>query len=96
LGNSSNNLRFGQADAQRDEWTNAIGREQSDLDKQYGMYVDERDFAANRSGLLNNALASIRGGTASQSNTGANPNYKSAGENAAGYAAILASLWGGS
>lgn len=95
MGNSSNNLRFSQADAQRDAWTGAVGREQQDLDANYGMYLDQRDFAANRSGLLNNALASIKGGTSSQSNTGANPNYRSAGENAASYGALIASLWGG-
>lgn len=95
MGNSSNNLRFNQAQQQAGAWTDAVGRQQNELDANYGMYLDQRDFAANRSGLLNNALASIQGGTSSQSNTGANPNYRSAGQNAAGYAAILASMFGG-
>lgn len=46
----------------------------------------------NRLGALTNALGSIQGGTSQQ--TGANPNYRSAGQNAAGYAALIASLWG--
>ncbi len=53
-----------------------------------------RDWDANRLGLLTNALGSIKGGSASNTVTGDNPNYKSGTENAAGYAAILASLWG--
>lgn len=53
-----------------------------------------RDWDANRLGLLTNALGSIRGGTSSNTTSGDNPNYKSAGENAAGYAALIASLYG--
>ena len=52
-----------------------------------------RDWDANRLGLLTGALGSIRGGTSSNTSTGDNPNYKSAGENAAGYAALIASLY---
>lgn len=96
LGNSSNNLRFGQADAQRGEWTAAVARQQNDLDAQYGSYLDQRDFNANRMGLLNNTLGTITGGTSSNSASGANPNYRSAGQNAAGYAALIASMYGGS
>lgn len=55
-----------------------------------------RDWDANRLGLLTNALGAIRGGSSSNTTTGDNPNYTSAGQNAAGYAAILASLWGNS
>jgi len=55
-----------------------------------------RDWGANRLGLLTNALGAIRGGSSSNTTTGDNPNYTSAGQNAAGYAAILASLWGNS
>jgi hypothetical protein len=38
------------------------------------------------------ALSTIQGGTVAS--TGANPNYRSAGQNAATYGAILASLYG--
>ena len=55
-----------------------------------------RDWGVNRAGILNNALGAIRGGSSSNTTTGDNPNYTSAGQNAAGYAAILASLWGNS
>ncbi|WDW06039.1 hypothetical protein PWE35_09405 [Stenotrophomonas maltophilia] len=55
-----------------------------------------RDWDVNRAGLLTNALGAIRGGSNSNTTTGDNPNYTSAGQNAAGYAAILASLWGNS
>lgn len=53
-----------------------------------------RDWDANRLGLLSNALGSIKGGTSTGAVTGDNPNYKSASENAAGYAALIASMWG--
>lgn len=59
-------------------------------------FNDWRDWDANRLGLLTNALGAIRGGSSSNTTTGDNPNYTSAGQNAAGYAAILASLWGNS
>lgn len=48
LGNASNNLRFEQANNQRGEWTSALGRLQAENDANYGMHLDERDFAANR------------------------------------------------
>lgn len=68
---------------------------QSLLDQNYGDFTEARDWDANRLGLLTNALASVNGGTSSSSTgTQANPNYRSAGQNAAGYAALLASLWG--
>jgi len=57
-------------------------------------FQNSQNWSADRLGLLTNALGSIKGGTASSSATGDNPNYKSATENAAGYAALLASLWG--
>lgn len=57
-------------------------------------FNEYRDWDANRLGLLNNALGSIKGGTSSNSATGDNPNYKSGAENAAGYAALIASMWG--
>lgn len=52
-----------------------------------------RDWDANRLGLLSNALGSIKGGTSTGAVTGDNPNYKSAGENTAGYLALLASMY---
>lgn len=74
-----------------------IGQQQQNLyqgvyDQGYDDFRDWRDYDANQLGVLANALGAVQGGTASQ--TGANPNYRSAGQNAAGYAALLASLWG--
>lgn len=74
-----------------------IGQQQQGLwqglyDQGYQDYVEGRDWEQNQIGMLANALGSVNGGTSSQ--TGANPNYKSAGENALGYAALIASLWG--
>lgn len=43
-------------------------------------------------GLLNDALRSIMGG--SSSTTGPNPNYTSGAQNAATYAALIASMFG--
>lgn len=56
-------------------------------------FNEYRDWPASRLGLLSNALGSIKGGTSSNSVTGDNPNYKSAGENTAGYLALLASMY---
>lgn len=74
-----------------------IGQQQQSLyqglyDQGYEDFRDWRDYDTNQLGILANALGSVQGGSASQ--TGANPNYKSAGENALGYAALIASLWG--
>ncbi|MCX2894332.1 hypothetical protein ORG27_12170 [Stenotrophomonas lactitubi] len=52
-----------------------------------------RDWDTNNLGILTNALGSIRGGTGTETKTGDNPNYTSASQNAAGYAALIASLW---
>lgn len=76
-----------------------IGAQQQDLyqrliDDDRDQFLEARDWDRNNLGLLANALGTIRGGSSSSSQTGANPNYRSAGENAASYAAILASLWG--
>lgn len=62
----------------------AIDDNRADWDKVQSQY-------GNNLSLLASAIGSINGG--SSSTTGANPNYKSAGENAAGYAALLASLY---
>lgn len=67
---------------------------QQAIDDDRAQFTEARDWDKNNLGLLSNALGSIKGGTSSQANTGANPNYKSAAENTASYAAILASLWG--
>lgn len=71
---------------QQNLWQQAINADMGEFDR-------EQNWDADRLGLLTGALGSIRGGTSSS--TGANPNYRSAGENAASYAAILASLYGG-
>lgn len=65
---------------------------QSAMDIGYDDFREWRDWDANRLGVLTNALGSIQGGTTSA--TGDNPNYRSAGQNAAAGAAILASMWG--
>lgn len=62
----------------------AINDDRADWDKVQSQY-------GNNLSLLAQAIGSINGG--SSSSTGANPNYKSAGENAAGYAALIASLY---
>lgn len=82
--------------------SNQIGRQgalqqalqQQAINDDRDQFNEYRDWDANRLGLLTNALGSIKGGSSSSSVTGDNPNYKSGTENAAGYAAILASLWG--
>lgn len=83
---------------------NQIGRQgalqqalqQQAINDDRDQFNEWRDWAPNQLGILSNALGAVRGGTTSNTATGDNPNYKSAGENAAGYAAILASLWGNS
>jgi hypothetical protein len=74
-----------------------IGQQQQALnqdvyDTGYNNYLDQRDWSANRVGVLSNALGAINGGTSTQ--TGANPNYRSAGQNAAAAATVLAAMWG--
>lgn len=77
-----------------------IGQQQQNLyqgllDSDYENYMDWRNYPQQQLGVLANAISSLQGGgTSSSSSTGANPNYRSAGQNAAGYAALLASLWG--
>jgi hypothetical protein len=60
------------------------------LDKGYENYLDARDWDANRLGVLTNALSTIQGG--SQSSTAANPNYRSAGQNALSAAALIGGM----
>jgi hypothetical protein len=74
-----------------------IGQQQQGLwqglyDQGYDDFLERRDWNKNQMGVLTNALGTINGGT--QSQTSANPNYRSSGQNVAGYAALLASLWG--
>lgn len=69
---------------------------QQAIDDDRAQFNEWRDWDVNNNSILTNALNSIRGGTSSNTMTGDNPNYTSAGQNAAGYAAILASLWGNS
>ena len=94
LAEASTGIRADNADAQRTAYEAMLGRNQQQLDDNYGQYLDQRDFQANRLGLMSNALASIKGGTSSGAQTGANPNYVSAGQNATAAASILASFWG--
>lgn len=69
---------------------------QQAIDDDRAQFNEWRDWDKNNNAILTNALNSIRGGSSSNTTTGDNPNYTSAGQNAAGYAAILASLWGNS
>jgi hypothetical protein len=87
-----NDLRYADGRALMNIGQQQQGLMQNALDTDYDEYRDWRDWDVNRLGALTNALGSIQGGTSSS--TGANPNYRSAGQNAAGYAALLASLWG--
>jgi hypothetical protein len=94
LAEASTGIRSHNADQQYGEYNNMMGRNQAGLDANYQQYQDQQNYGANRIGLMTNALHAITGGTGTQSSTGANPNYVSAGQNAASYAAILASMYG--
>lgn len=89
---SLNDAKYGDARALMNIGQQQQGLLQNAMDTDYDEYRDWRDWDVNRLGALTNALGSVQGGTSSS--TGANPNYRSAGQNAAGYAALLASLWG--
>ncbi len=52
-----------------------------------------RGWDSKQLGLLSSALGSIKGNASTESVTGDNPNYKSAGENTAAYAQIIASMF---
>lgn len=60
----------------------------------YNDYLDERNWDANRLGLLGGALNTSAGN--SSSSTGPNPNYQSPWQTAAGIAATAAAIYGGS
>lgn len=92
LGNAATNIRYQNQDNLRQDWNAQLARQQAALDAQYGQYLDQRDYGSRNIDLMNRALGTITGGTSST--TGPNPNYTSAGQNAAGYAALLASLYG--
>ena len=62
------------------------------MDMAYNDFIAQRDWDKNQLGVLANALGTVQGGSSSA--TGANPNYRSAGQNTAGYATMLAGLWG--
>lgn len=94
LAEAASGIRSQNAQAQRAEWDKMLGRDQQYLDTGYQQYLDQRDFPAQRIGLMNQALASIKGGVSNQQQTGANPNYTSAAQNAATYASIIASMYG--
>lgn len=68
------------------------GLNQAQLDNFNNDFYESRDWGASRLGLLGNALASIQGGTTSQ--TGANPNYRSGWQNAAGIGLALYGMGG--
>lgn len=87
-----NDARYDDARALMSIGAQQQGLAQNAYDVGYDNFTEWRDWDANRLGALTNALGAIQGGTSAQ--TGANPNYRSAGQNAAGYAALLASLWG--
>lgn len=74
-----------------------IGSQQQNLwqglyDQGYEDFKEGRDWEQNQIGFLANALGTLNGGPSAQ--TGANPNYRSAGQNAAAYASMIAALWG--
>ncbi len=66
---------------------------QAQLDSAYNQYLDKRDWSANQLGVLGNILGTVQGGSSSM--TGANSNYRSAGQNAATAAALIAAMYGG-
>lgn len=94
LAEASTGIRAQNADAQRDAWNQMTARQQLGLDDQYQMWQDMQNDPYRKFGLLNDALRSIMGGSSTSSATGPNPNYTSGAQNAASYAAILASLFG--
>ena len=65
---------------------------QNVFDTGYEDFQNSQNWDANRLGVLTNALGAIQGGQSSTN--GANPNYRSAGQNAATAAALFASMWG--
>lgn len=63
------------------------GLMQSQLNTQYGDFVEGRDWRASNLGLAGDAISAIAGGYRNGSQTGPNPNYQSPWQTAAGLAA---------
>lgn len=93
LAGNATNVRYANQDNLMKDWYQQLNRQQQLNDANYNQYVDQRDWQARQLGTLTNALGAIQGGSSSQ--TGPNPNYRSAGQNAASAAALAASIWGG-
>lgn len=93
LGQAATGIRGQQADILRDEYSKALGRDQMGLDRQYDEFLRGQGWQSQQLNPLLQALSTIQGGTVAS--TGANPNYRSAGQNAATAAALFASLYGG-
>ena len=86
-----NQGRYGAGQALMNVGQQQQGLLQNALDMGYDEYRDARDWDVSRLQALTNALGSINGGTVQQS--GANPNYRSAGQNAYSTALPLAGAW---
>lgn len=91
LGQAATGIRGQQADILREEHTKALGREQSQYDRDYDEFLRGQGWQTQQLSPLLQALSTIQGGTVS----GPNPNYRSAGQNAATAAALFASMYGG-
>ena len=67
------------------------------LNNDYGDFMGQQNWDQSQLDVLGNALNTIGGTyqTGGTSQTGANPNYQSTGQQAAGWAALIGSLWGG-
>lgn len=90
LGQAATGIRGQQADILREEYGKAQSREQQLYDAQYNEFLRQQGYGAEQLNPLLQALSTIQGGTV----TGANPNYRSAGQNAATAAALFASMYG--
>lgn len=75
---------------QRNAWYGMLGRQQQNMDAQYGQFKDQRGWQGNRLQFLNGILGSLNG-QGTTTGTGPNENYSSAGQNAAGLAALFGS-----
>lgn len=93
LGQAATGIRGQQADILRDEYSKALGRQQMGYDRSYDEFLRGQGWQTQQLSPLLQALSAIQGGTVSS--TGANPNYRSAGQNAATAAALFASMYGG-
>lgn len=91
LGQAATGIRGQQADILRDEYSKALGRQQMGYDRSYDEFLRGQGWQTQQLSPLLQALSTIQGGTV----TGPNPNYRSAGQNAATAAAIFGSLYGG-